>query len=277
MREASSAFYALCQEDHVNIAELIEFSTRTYTWRWTTSNQDIVSSGYTFEPFPGQAGGGIEEGIDLRIATIDFTLQNSGGTFDAVLGANDLDMAGITVRRVHVSTPDAGSIEIYRGKVGDYVFDRKQINGQARNFFNSINVQWPYYTYMDQCAWRFGSVGCGFNTASITVSSTAYPVSSGDRLNVYANIASVSNNFYDKGRLTFVSGANSGHARSVRYQTGNLLALSHSLPYAVSSGDQFQLYPGCSKRIVDDCTSKYNNVRNALAFPWIPKQESAFA
>lgn len=276
MREASSVFYALCQEDFVNIAELITLQARTFTFRWTTSNQEIVSSGSIYTPFPGETASGIEEGIDLRIATIDFTLTNSGSDFDAVLSANDLDMASIVVKRVHVSTPDAGSIEIYRGKIGDYVFDRNQITGQARNFFNSINVQWPYYTYMDQCAWRFGSTGCGFNTSSITVTSTSYPVSSGDRLQVYVRVASVANNFYDKGRLTFTTGANSGHARSIRYQVGNKLSLSHSLPYAISSGDGFQLYPGCSKRIVDDCTSKYNNVRNALAFPWIPKQENAF-
>ena len=276
MRSANSVFWALSQQDNVNIAELIEFSSRFYTWRWTTANQDIVSSGYTYTPMPGGPGGGIEESIDLGISTILFTLTNSGDEFNPVLQANDLDMASVIVRRIHVSTPDAGSIEIYRGKVGDYTFTRDQITGQARNFFNSINVQWPYYTYMDQCAWRFGGVGCGFDTSSITVSSTASPVSSGYRLGAIASIASVAPGYYDRGRFTFTSGANSGCIRTVRVQSGSRIEFSHVVPYDIASGDTFDLFPGCRKRMIDDCTSKYNNVRNFLGFPWIPKQEQAF-
>ena len=276
MRAVSSLYWYLAQQDAVNVAELITLSSRTYTWRWTTGDSEIVSSSYTFLPFPGGTGGGIEESIDLGIATINFTIVNSGDDFRLLLEANDLDMASIIVRRVHVSTPDGGSAEIYRGKVGDYTFNRQQISGQARNFFNSINVQWPMYTYMDQCAWRFGSPGCGFNTASITVSSTASPVSSGYKLGAFCAIDSKSNGYYEKGRFTFTSGSNSGHARSVRVHSGSRVEFSHGMPYNIASGDTFNLYPGCRKRIIDDCTSTYNNTRNALAFPWISKVENAF-
>lgn len=276
MRAASSAYWELAQLDMVNIAELITLTGREKTWRWTTSNQEIVSSGYTYTPMVGGAGGGIEESIDLGIATIDFLIVNSANDFEAILQANDLDMATVVIKRVHVNTPDAGAVEIYRGKVGDYSYNRNQITGQARNFFNSINVQWPMYTYMDQCVWRFGSPGCGFNTASITVSSTAWDIASGYRLGAFCAIDSKSPGYYNKGRFTFVSGANSGQSRSVRAHSGQVIEFSHSFPYNITSGDLFQLYPGCSKRIVDDCTSKYNNARNALAFPWIPKQEQSF-
>jgi uncharacterized phage protein (TIGR02218 family) len=277
MRDTTSAFWYLAQQDTVVIAELIEFTHSTQMFRWTTSNDKIVSSGYTYIPFAGGTGGGIEESIDLGISTIDFVVINSGNELDPIIQANELDMALMTVRRVHVSTPDGGSIEIYRGKVGDYGVTRQQISGQARNFFNSINIQWPPYTYMDQCAWRFGGAGCGINTTSYTVVSTASPVSSGYRLGANCAINSISNGYYNKGRFTFTSGANSGTARSVRNHTAaGLIEFSHAYPYNISSGDTFSLYPGCSKRLIDDCTSKYNNVRNALAFPWIPKQENAF-
>lgn len=276
MRTTTSAYWALSQQDAVNIAEIIDFTSRTFTWRWTTCNERIVSSGNVYVPFLGGTGNGIEESIDLGIATIDFLVTNSGNDMEPVITANDLDMASIVVRRVHVSTPDAGAMEIYRGKVGDYTLNRDQISGQARNFFNSINVQWPMYTYMDQCAWRFGSAGCGFDTSSITISSTAYPVSSGYRLGAFLNTSSKALGYYEKGRFTFTSGSNSGQTRSVRVHSGTRVEFSHSMPYNISSGDGFSLYPGCRKRLVDDCHSKYNNVRNNLSFPWIPKQENAF-
>lgn len=276
MRTTNSAYWALSQLDNINIAEIIEFQSRTFIWRWTTCNQPIVSSGYTYEPFLGGTGNGIEESIDLGIATIDFTVTNSGNDMEPVISANDLDMASIIVHRVHVSTPDCGRMEIFRGKVGDYTFNRAQISGQARNFFNSINVQWPMYTYMDQCTWRFGSAPCGYDTSSITISSTSFPVSSGYRLGAFIDVASKTNGFYEKGRFTFTSGSNSGQTRSVRVHSGTRVEFSHSMPYTISSGDLFSLYPGCRKRLVDDCTSTYNNTRNFNGFPWIPKQENAF-
>ena len=276
MRSVSSAFWLALQQDGISICELIELSARTKTWRWTTNNQAMVNSGNTYEVFPGQTSSGIEESSDLGISTIDFVLVNSGNEFDQLLRADEIDMAAVVVRRVITTSPDAGDIEIYRGKVGDYAYNRNQITGQARNFFNSINVQWPYYTYMDQCTWRFGGTGCGYDTTSVTVSSTAYPVSSGYRLGALTDLSSMANGFYDRGRFAFTSGANSGQMRTVRVHTGTRIEFSHVVPYDVSSGDTFDLYPGCRKRILDDCTSKYNNTINALAFPFIPKQENAY-
>lgn len=276
MRDVSSAFWQALQEDNIQICELVTLSHYTGTFRWTTANQDIVNSGDNYTPFMGTTDRGIEESVDLGIGVIDFTMINSGDTFRAIIEANDLDMAGLLIRRVLVNSPNLGSVEIYRGKIGDYSHNRSQITGQARNLFGSINIQWPYYTYMDQCAWRFGSTPCGFNTASITVTGSSTPVSSGYRLGALCSVGSFAPGYYDRGRFTFTSGANSGYARTVRTSSGSRVEFSHAFPYNISSGDRFSLYRGCRKRLVDDCHSTYNNARNALAFPWIPQQEKAF-
>jgi uncharacterized phage protein (TIGR02218 family) len=276
MRSVSSAFWLACQQDTVLITELITMTSKNKTWRWAISNDSVISSGYNYIPFPGNTAQGIEEGIDLTIATIDFTITNSGSDFDYLMANNDLEMASVVVKRVLTNSPDLGSVEIYRGKLGDYGYNRDQITGQARNFFNSINIEWPYYTYLDQCAWRFGSPGCGYDTSSVTVSSIVANVSSGYRLGVFVAISSKSPGYYERGRFTLTSGANSGSARSVRTHTGQLIEFSHAYPYPIADGDTFSLYPGCRKRLIDDCTSKFNNAGNFLGFPWIPKQENAF-
>jgi hypothetical protein len=36
------------------------------------------------------------------------------------------------------------------------------------------------------------------------------------------------------------------------------------------------IYPGCRKRLTEDCKSTYNNAENFMGFPWIPIQEQAF-
>lgn len=277
MRSVSSVFWAALQQDGISICELITLTSKARTWRWAISNDIVVNSGQSYVPFPGNTAQGIEEGIDLTIATIDFTIVNSGTELDYLMSNSDLEMADILVRRVLVNSPDYGSVEIYRGKLGDYAYTRDEITAQARNFFNSINIQWPYYTYLDQCAWRFGSEGCGFDTSSVTVSSTCWPLAGGSRLGVNCAIQSQSSGYYDRGRFTFTSGANSGVARAVRiYEGGQTIYFSHAVPFDVASGDSFSLYPGCRKRMIQDCTSKYNNAKNFLGFPWIPKPENAF-
>lgn len=280
VRSVSSEYFEALQQDGVQICELIELTSRTQTWRWGTSNKTIVSSTYDYLPFPGQTGQGIEESTDMGIATIGFVMANSGGAFNELLNSNNMDNADIVIRRVLTNSPDLDSMEIYRGKLGDYSFNRDTISGQARNEFGGINIKFPYYTYMDQCTWRFGSAGCGFDTTTITVSGDLLNSTSGD-LNVQCISGTLvdsgyANGHFDKGKLTIVSGQNSGEVRTVRQHTGDLLSLSHGLPYSISSGDQFNLYRGCKKRLVQDCHSVFNNSSNFLGFPWIPRQEDAY-
>ena len=122
MRDINSAFFSRLQDSNnsINIVELIELQGRTNTWRWTTGNKTVVSSGNSYVPFPGRNEQGMEEGIDLNISVVGFVLSNSGGAFNELLDSNQLDFADITVRRVFVDTPDLGSMIHFTGKLGDY-------------------------------------------------------------------------------------------------------------------------------------------------------------
>lgn len=280
MRGVNSAFFTALQQDVVLITELITLQTQTRDWKWTTNNVPVVSSGSTHDPFPGGTGSGIEESTDLGIATVDFVLANSGGAFDELLDGGDLDMAAVSIRRVLTNSPDLGSMTIFSGKLGDYSYTRRQIMGQARNEFDGVDIKWPYYTYMDQCAWRFGSVGCAFDTTTIVVSGQL-DLSGSDKLNALVGSASLTNSGYaaghfDRGRITFLTGSNSGQIRTIRSQSGDQIDFSHAVPFDVTSGDFFKIFRGCRKRPIHDCLSVFNNSSNFLGFHWIPRQENAF-
>jgi uncharacterized phage protein (TIGR02218 family) len=285
MRNVSSAFYAKLQGDG-QIAELIDLDCRNASFRWTTSNNRIFStlSGNLTEyvPFPGGVPSGIEESSDLGVAVIDFIMANTGDVFPAIMAGGDFAAAALVISRVFIDTPDLGRMVIYNGNVGDYSYDRKTVVGQARNQWKGIAASFPYYTYQDLCGWRFGGTGCGFNTQSITLavgtasvipgSSTAVDIrlQNGYLSNSYAN------DRFDFGRLTVTGGVNSGQVRTIRVHTGDLLSLSYPLSVNCLSNISFSIYPGCRKRLIDDCTSLYNNPTNFLGFPWIPIQETAF-
>lgn len=278
MRSVSSAFWLALQQDAIQIAELIELGVPSGTLRWTTANHEIVSSGSNFRPLPGAAGRGAEESTDLGVGTIEFSVINSGEFRTLVLGDSLLN-APLSVSRVIVNSPDIGRMWMFRGKLGDITYTRDEVSGQARNRFNGIAESFPTQTYQDHCVWRFGSPGCGFNTSSITISA-AFNAGSSTPLIVRASSGTISGSYspsyLERGRLTVLAGANSGQVRTIRTQTGDMMGLSHSLPNAVASGDTFSVFPGCRKRWIEDCASKYNNTANFLGFPWIPRREQAY-
>lgn len=279
MRSVSSAFWLALQAEYVQIADLIDLDTPSGTYRWTTSNIPIVSSGQTYDPFPGGAAKGAEESTDLGVGNINFTVVNSGQIRELLM-VNELDFASLAISRVFVNSPDLGRMYSFRGKLAELSHNRDLMSGQARSIFAGVNAAFPYHTYQDYCVWRFGSTGCGINTSSYTVATSIVPGSS-NPLTLLAQSGGISGAYtsgrLDRGRLTVLSGVNSGQVRTIRSQSGDYLVLSHPLPYSVSSGFAFNVYPGCRKRILDDCRSRYNNTTRALGFPWMPKNESAFS
>lgn len=277
----NTAFQNRMQNEAVDgLVELIQVQGSGVFRLWTTSNQELYAtlSGTLREyiPFPGRASGRIEASTDLTVATMEFMFAvNSGDNLRDLINANQLDAAEVIIERVFVDTPDLGRFPVYRGSIADFAWNRQGISGQARNVFDSFRITYPYYSYGDGCAWRFGSPGCGFNTQSVTITVPASNilVSSCSRIGLWMNVQTQTDAYFDFGRVTFTNGANSGQIRTVRDHTGHVLLLSHALPFNVVSGDTFQLYPGCRKRLVADCTSKFNNASAYLGFQWIPIPE----
>ena len=276
MRSVSSGMWEALQQQHVEIVELIEIAHPNLNLNWTTGNKSLVSSGTTYSVFAGQSQGGVAENADLTVSVAGFIIANRSGEFDGLLDGANFDAASVVVRRVLVSSPDLGSIEIFRGKMGDIKWTRNQIEGSVRNLWGSANQSWPLYSYRDGCSWKFGSTGCGVVTNSFTVTFSATQIASASPIVIHLNSGTLTqsydNGYFDFGRITFVTGADSGDLRSVRLHSGDSLALSHRLPSEVLTG-AFTIFPGCRKRLVPDCTSKYNNASAFLGFPWIPIQE----
>ena len=166
----NSAFFTRLQADDVQMCEVIDLETDGPDFHWATTNEQIaytLSGTLTkYDPFPGQTLSGVRESTDLAVAVIDFVMANTGQIFSDLITNNDMDMGTIKVGRIFPDTPDLGRMEVYQGKLGDFSYDRNQIQGQARNQYGSANTRWPYFNYQDVCIWRFGGTGCGFDPAS---------------------------------------------------------------------------------------------------------------
>jgi len=276
MTSVNSAYFLKLQGDGIQLTELIKLDHRSLSERWTTNNENVVRSGETYVPFPGMSQGGVENTSDLSIAVADFVFANSNGFYQDQLIGGGFDAAVVSVERVFIDTPDLGGMEIFRGTVGDISYSRNRIEGQVRNQWASARQVWPYYQYKDTCTWRFGSTGCGVDVTSYTVSFSSSHIGSGNYLSIYVVSGTLTqsypNDHFTFGKLTFDAGPNSGEVRTIRAMSGDTIDLSHRLPYQANTGG-FSIHPGCRKRRVADCTSKYNVQSNFLGFPWIPIDE----
>lgn len=282
----NSAFFTKMQQDGLLAALVIDLETRGQNYHWTSANNELfvtLSGTLTkYDPFPGQTLNGLKQTNDLGVSIIDFIVANTGDLISDLLSTNDLDFATLKLGRIFTDTPDLGRMDIFEGRIGDYVHDRNTIAGQVRNRWNSARVKWPYYNMQDKCAWRFGSVGCGFDTSSITLNfdQTDIEVGSTTPLAILFTGTTISQSYSNKrfnfGRLTVTDGPNSGHIRTIRAHSGDLFELSHALPVNSFSTFGFSVFPGCRKRRIADCRSLYDNDENFLGLPWIPIQEDGF-
>jgi uncharacterized phage protein (TIGR02218 family) len=285
MKSVSSAFMLRLQEDNINLCELIDLELPGgVKYHWTTANAPITytlsGAPTVYGLFQGTTPRGVEESLDLGVSVLNFAMVNTHSDIRGMMQSDDFKTATVKVGRVFIDTPDLGRMPVFHGDVGAFSHNRLTISGEVRNVWKSLALRWPYYSFQDNCNWRFGSPGCGFDTSSITVAMNSINVASSTTLNILVASGYVTQSYgngrFDFGRITISAGANSGHIRTIRVQTGDLLKLSHPLPINSLAGMQFIFNPGCRKQLERDCQSLYNNARNFFGFPWIPVQEHAF-
>ena len=281
----NSAFWLRCQQDAVEMTDLIDFQLPNgESFHWTTTNGDVTwtRSGVAtkYVPFLGSGGGDFTEDTKLGVTVLNFMLANTGSALQQQLLSQDFAQARVWWGQVFVDTPDLGRNPIYYGKMGDFSYDRLQVTGQARNLWKSLNIQWPPYTYNDRCVLRFGSPVCGVLTSSYATTIASINVSSSNVLTLIVKSGTLSGSFsngrFDFGRATCTWGTNSGHVRPIMAHTGDLLQFPYPWPNSDLTSLQLTINPGCKKRLIEDCTSLYNNNVNFMGFPWGVKEGDAY-
>jgi hypothetical protein len=95
-------------------------------------------------------------------------------------------------------------------------------------------------------------------------------------------LAAYEDHWFAGGALTFETGDNAGRTLEIKgwTQTSRTLELWEPAKRVVQVGDQFRLYAGCSKRIVEDCRDKFQipgsllfangNAKNFRGEPYVP-------
>ena len=283
----NSAFFDRLQGDSIEgLVELVDLTTPNGSFHWVTRNEPLLATfsgaNIVYDPFPGETTPAGARNTELAVSAARFAFGNSGDLLNNIILGREMMRSQVRIRRVWADTPGLDEWIVFDGTVQDVQHNRDVISGQVRDKMAFVKRQWPPYVYQDTCIWRFGNDGCGVDVSSFTdtISPAQLTVGSSSRGSLFVT-TSRGDDFFSLGRATCVGGTNSGSIRQIRSHSGSAILLSHPLAQNPGSSDVWELQAGCRKRLIADCTSKFNNVNSGqttgyAGFPWIPIQDNAY-
>jgi hypothetical protein len=214
-----------------------------------------------------------------------FPDQINGVPWLQAASAGALDAAQFLVKRAYFSPmptyPVAptgalpvGARNLFAGVVASVDITTAAAVITANDFRELLTLQMPRNVYQVLCRHTLFDAGCGLNAADFVQSGTVQAGSTKSLIVTTLSAPGGSSGTFALGVITFTSGLNATFSRTVRNTSGTTtLNLFSPLPFPVSVGDGFDLYPGCDKRL-PTCTA-FGNLINNGAFPYIPAPETA--
>lgn len=273
----------------------LESETTTIAWCWLISRRDGVQIGATsfdlgltiagidyepitgFDPTADSNSEGLENNNAQDLSGLLTSEQISAqdllsGKFDgAVITCFLVDVLNLPIS---LDQNPPSYLQQYQRTI------KRSIQGELAFRFELRDDDWLLETEISKatskfCSYDLGSPGCGVDLAPYTFQTVVASVV--NRYTFNCNGADFVPTQFDRGLITFLSGANAGVTRDIKsFGESNFITLWQPLPKPVSTNDQIQIVQGCGKTIFD-CVTRYNNAINSDSEPHIPTQDQAIS
>lgn len=258
--------------------------TRTdgVVYGWTSHDRDAEVDGVTYLAGPGMD-------VASLVSTAGFEVDNTEATMlanEAIITRADVlagrwDGAAFEIARYNwASTADGRSIHMVGnfGNVqpirGAFVVELRGLRQRLQEMIG--NVTQP------TCRNRLGDAKCGVDLESgttddeFTVTGTLTDVTSG---RVFQDDTRTEpEDWFAEGEIRFTSGLNEGlRAKVTGYDADGTITVALPFLFELSAGDAYTMIVGCSKRLLEDCRDKFNNVLNFNGEPHLPGVDAVSA
>lgn len=265
--------------------------TLTLCWCWQITRVDglmlgftsldlsFVIDGLTYQPFTGFDPGAaqVSEGLE----------KTDSQTLSGILDVSGISLAdirsgiysGAKVRRFLVDYSNlplslnlnpAKHLELPQGYLAEQSRNNLGYEIKLKDDLNLLNHQIGETT-SKTCRANLGDQKCRKNLASFTYNLTVTALESN---RVFSISGGKPDQYFDKGRIKFTSGLNSGLHRDVGFYVLGKLILYQPLPAAISVGDNLIAVAGCIKTELA-CITKFQNFANFVGEPDIPTTDLA--
>lgn len=238
----------------------------------TDGDRPITIEGVTYSPVGGFKPSDVNR--DLAMSANQVTLQSY---FSDSITENDLisgrfSDAGVFVFRVDPYHPpsslSATPLEYdpgIRGRIGKITVTDQTFQIEVKGLADRLSTKQGWVTSAN-CRNRFCDARCGLDIADYTDSIT---VTGPDGNQFFTSNLSFSDNFYTEGRLTWLTGDNTGRSSTVIYSNGSNIRLFDPMPYPIQVGDTASIQRGCDKTF-RTCRSIFGNGLNFNGEPGLP-------
>ncbi len=199
------------------------------------------------------------------------------------------DAAVVEIRTVNYADLTMGEIKIRKATIGKITMKNGVWTAECRGQLQQLQFV-VGEVYGPVCRAELGDVLCKVDLDSFTQGGSVASVVSAVEIIPNAGLLMVGSatptdpapaGWFDDGLLTWTSGVNSGLSNQIKHWDGT--SLTFSLPLfaapeggSPSTGDTFQIAPGCnhsSDPSTGDCFNKFNNIINFRGEPNIPGQD----
>ena len=275
MKAVSSELAAHLEGDVLTLATCWRLARSDgVVFRATDHDGDLAVEGEIYRARAGYSRTAVASEAGLAVGNVDLegVLDDAGLDADA-LRAGLYDGAEVRIFVVNWQDPSQGILRLRRGWLGEVMLSSE---GQWRTELRGMSqvlAQRLIEPYTPDCRADLGDARCGVEIGDPQWTRPGLVTAPLDALSFTAviDVEGKPNDWFTGGVIIFTSGQNSGRAIEVRgsdLATGDLV-LSFPPPFPVGTGDAFEIYPGCDKRL-STCIDRFNNVLNFRGDPFVP-------
>jgi uncharacterized phage protein (TIGR02218 family) len=275
MKAVSPELAAHLEGDVLTLATCWRLARRDgVVFRATDHDGDLAVDGETYRARAGYSRTAVASEAGLAVGNVDLegVLDDAGLEADA-LRAGLYDGAEVRIFVVNWQDPSQGTLRLRRGWLGEVMLSSE---GQWRTELRGMSqvlAQRLIEPYTPDCRADLGDARCGVAITDPEWTRPGLVTAPLDALSFTAviDVEGKPNDWFTGGVIIFTSGQNSGRAIEARgsdLATGDLV-LSFPPPFPVGTGDAFEIYPGCDKRL-STCIERFDNVLNFRGDPFVP-------
>jgi uncharacterized phage protein (TIGR02218 family) len=265
----------------------LDTGTTTLAWCWRVTRRDGIVLGFTdhdrdlafdsttFAAATGFTASEIKDAVGLAVDNLEVESALSDDSLNEDdLAAGLFDDAGIEIWRVNWA--DTSQRVLMRaGSIGEVRRSGRAFAAEVRGLAHYLQ-QPKGRLFQYGCDADLGDTRCKVNLSNPAFqgSGTVVAATSLRRLTA-SGLGSFATGWFDRGLLTFTSGANAGRSQEVRRHTAGTPAtieLWQPVAHAIEAGDTFSVTAGCDKQFAT-CRAKFSNPVNFRGFPHIPGKD----
>jgi uncharacterized phage protein (TIGR02218 family) len=230
----------------------------------TSHDQRITRDGVDHEPTPGMMPASVTRSIGVEPHSGEVSGALSANALSvADLGLGRWDGAQIRLIAVDWENPDAASIPLIAGEVGNVSIKDERFSADLRGAAAKLDAPVCPATSAE-CRAEFGDKDCRVDLAGRSIAATVVSSAGGE-----LTLDTTFDERFVLGRLRYMSGANCGVSTLILAVAGTVVTVRDLPRASLEDGCRVELREGCDKRF-ETCVTRFGNGINFRGEPHLP-------